>query len=75
MPTDVEQIVGPIEYVMTHLDGTIWAAHFLDRPPADPATVLSFGQVVVRQPSYRPLTNALVEAGIMGCRRSLNFSR
>ena len=70
---NAEAILGSLAYVLQHIDGLQWACELLQTPPSSHETTVSVGERTVRHPGFRPVTNALVEAGIMACRRSINF--
>jgi hypothetical protein len=68
-----QKILESLAYVLQHVDGLHWACDVLESPPESQVVTLTIGDRCVRHSGFRPVTNALVEAGIMACRRSINF--
>lgn len=69
-----EMLVEHLPYRMQQLDGLSWATRLIsDNPSITESGVIFDGRWAVRWSTYRVLTNALAEAGLLYCRVLMSF--
>lgn len=69
-----EMLSEHLPYRMQQVDGLCWATTLISAEPAIVESGVVFdGQWAVRWPTYRVLTNALAEAGLLYCRVLMSF--
>ncbi len=69
-----EMLSDHLPYRMQQVDGMCWATRLISAAPVIVESGVIFdGQWAVRWPTYRVLTNALAEAGLIYCRVLMNF--
>ena len=66
--------MGHVEYGLKHVDGLCWLCTCLiDGVPSGDLTISVGDKMLVRRPSFAVLQNSLAEAGLIYCRKLLDF--